>query len=71
MLKQILANKGSKVLENFPGMDLEKDDSSSLVYQSDDTEDYCNLEQLKKGLSLRHYLLDLLIGSEGAGLPSC
>ncbi|GAA0139002.1 DNA-directed DNA polymerase [Lithospermum erythrorhizon] len=50
LTKQIVPSKGSKgVLENLPGMGLKRDDLTSLVDQSDDTEDYYNLEELKKG----------------------
>ncbi|CAA2980270.1 STICHEL [Olea europaea subsp. europaea] len=47
--KQILMSRGTKkALEDLTGLGLGRDELLSLVDQSDDTEDYCNSEDLKR-----------------------
>ncbi|CAK9177830.1 unnamed protein product [Ilex paraguariensis] len=58
--KQIVLSKSSKrVLKNLPALGLGRDDSVSLVDPSDDTEDYCNSEDLRR-VSAASQLLTLL-----------
>ncbi|KAK6143793.1 hypothetical protein DH2020_024141 [Rehmannia glutinosa] len=51
--KQIILSRCAKnVAEGLPGLRLGRDDLVSLVDQSDDTEDYCNSEDLRRATAI-------------------
>ncbi|KAI3448389.1 hypothetical protein Pfo_005054 [Paulownia fortunei] len=58
--KQIILSRCAKnVVEGLPGLGLGRDDLVSLVDQSDDTEDYCNSEDLRRASALSPLLARL------------
>ncbi|KAG8364021.1 hypothetical protein BUALT_Bualt19G0082900 [Buddleja alternifolia] len=58
--KQIILSRCAKnVVEGLPGLGLGREDLGSLVDQSDDTEDYCNSEDLRRASTLSPLLARL------------